>query len=179
MLYSSLITFVENLSSHIKLSFQLKDDIVLLNSLIDPEKRGTINKIVVSPVNIERETGAGIKFNYQNVATTQYKKSLPTWHINVYMLIAAVFNEKQYEEGIQLLSAVLRYIQSNGSLVDRNTNEALFVEPVNLSFSELSNLWSICGSNYYPSILCKMRIIHIDGNEINRIDRLVEKEILR
>ncbi len=169
MILSTLSTFSSALSNHLKLLYKLTDDIVSIGSFGDNEQNKFLNKIVVSLINIERETTAGIKFNYQATSSNQYKKTMPNWQLNLYILIAAVFSDKQYEEGLRLLSGALLFIQSNNTLIIPELNTTLAIEPVNLSFNELSNLWSICRNTYYPSILCKMRLLNIDNGEIKKI----------
>ncbi len=179
MIYSTLAKFTDSLSNHLKLSFQLQDDIVLLSSLDNHESKSASNKIIVSLVNVERETSGGIRFNYQNINTNQYKKGYPPWQLNLYVLVAAIFADKQYIEGLQLLSGILEYLQSNTIIGEKDLHTSLTLEPVNLSFNELSNLWSICGSTYHPSILCKIRIINVDIHQISRIEGAIQKQIIK
>ncbi len=58
------------------------------------------------------------------------------------------------------------YIRNNSQLTLPDSGNALAVEPVNLSLAELSNLWSICGGGYQPSVLCKIRVLNLSGDEI-------------
>jgi len=176
MLYSVLSTFASELSNYLRLAYKLKDDLVALNRLGDNEKISSINKMIVSLVNVERETVSGIQFNYRSTSATQFKKTMPAWQLNLYVLVVSAFTEKQYEEGLQLLSGSLLYIQNNNTFTLPETDLTLSMEPVNLSFSELSNLWSICGSSYYPSILCKIRVLNVETNEIKSIVSKIEKK---
>ena len=81
-------------------------------------------------------------------------------------MVAAVFSSKRYLESIQILSDSISFLQQNSilKLPDQGT---ITLEPVTISMQELSNIWSILGGHYYPSILCKARIISFDGTEIN------------
>lgn len=163
------------LSDYLKKVFKLNEDIVILTPLINQEKSIVSNKIHVFLTNIERETGSGIKFGQQK-SGNYYKAGGPSWQLNLYMMIAAVFNEKQYEESLVLMSAVTMFLQSNNTFLIPNTNASIHVEPVNLSFSELSNLWSICGNMYYPSLLCKLRTLNIDAEEIKHFGKVIRKK---
>lgn len=49
----------------------------------------------------------------------------------------------------------------------------LSIEPVNLSFQEQSNLWSIHGGTYYPSILCKIRLLTMDEQEVTDLSTII------
>jgi len=175
MLQLTLSSFTNALSNHLKMVYGLRDDIVSLGLLSD-EKSTVSNKVIVSLINIERETASGIKFNYKSVSSNDYKKTKPGWQLNLYVVIAAVFSEKQYEEGLRLLSGSLLFMQNNNVMDLPGANTTVSLEPVNLSFSELSNLWSICGSTYYPSILCKMRVLDVNAEMIDKVVKAIKKE---
>lgn len=177
MLYNSLSVLHRMLSNHLKLSLSLNDEIVLLRPLNNMTVSSPPNKLFISLVNVERETGGGMSFKSQAISEGQYNKNRPTWQLNLYVLFAAVFSEKQYDESLQVLSTALHFLQKNKNYTVEGTNIQLAIEPVNLSFSELSNLWSICGSSYFPSVLCKIRTINIDSNEISRLSKpIMNKE---
>lgn len=176
MLLLTLSSLKNALSDHLKMAYGLRDDMVSLRLLGNSDKSTVSNKVVISLINIERETGSGIKFNYTNVTSGDYKKTKPAWQLNLYVLIAAMFSEKQYEEGLQLLSGAILFIQSNNVLNIPGSDVTVAIEPVNLSFSELSNMWSISGNTYYPSILCKMRVLNIGGDMIDQVVKAIKKE---
>ena len=174
MISVTLSTFASLLSEHLKLSFNLNESIVCVQSLQEANKT-TTNKIHIFLVNIERETSGGLKFNQQAISNTHYKKSLPAWQLNLYVVLAAAFSEKQYEESLQLISEMLLFLQSNNQFTLPQTNISLTTEPVNLSIQELSNLWSIFGGTYYPSILCKIRMLNINSNDIKQLTPAVSQ----
>jgi len=169
MLYKVLSTFATQLSNHLRLVYRLTDEIVVLGRMGDNEKLSSTNKIVISLVNVERETASGIRFNYKSTSSSQYKKTMPEWQLSLYVLVVAAFSDKQYEEGLQILSGALLYIQNNNTMSLSDSDVTLTMDPVNLSFNELSNLWSISGGSYYPSILCKVRALNISSDEIKAI----------
>jgi len=165
-------------SDYLRRAFGLDEDIVCLQPLVNISQISPDNKIHLSLVNVERETAAGIQFNRTSVAGSYSQKGAPSWMLNLYVMFAAVFSEKQYEESLQLLSGVFTFLQSNGTFIIPQTNISLYIEPINLSFNELSNLWSINGSNYMPSVLCKVRVLDIDSAEIRQLQRVVsQKEV--
>lgn len=175
MIYAAVTTFARALSDHLKLSYELSQDIVSVCSVGNREEMSVSNKMIISLINIERETASGISFNHKRESASQFKKTSPAWSINLYLLVAAFFSEKQYEEGLQLLSGSLLFIQTH-NLVDLPGSSASFaIEPVNLSFNELSNVWSMCGNTYHPSILCKLRVLYVDSGEIKTLGPLIQK----
>jgi hypothetical protein len=46
------------------------------------------------------------------------------------------------------------------------------VEPVNLNYQELTNLWSVLGGKYYPSMVGKIRMVTVDAQEIESVKRI-------
>ncbi len=174
MLSLSINTFCSLLNDYLKRSFRLNENIVSLQPLYETNKTQPTNKIHLFLTNIERETGGGLKFNQQAISESHYKRGNPSWQLNLYILLAAVFSEKQYEESLQLLSGALFFLQNNNQFTLPQTNTTLAIEPINLSFHELSNLWGICGGAYYPSILLKIRTLNINSNEIKQIERTLQ-----
>lgn len=165
-------------SDYLRRMFSLDKDIVCLQPLVNLSQSLPDNKIHLLLVNIERETSRGIQFNKKTISDSHTQKKAPSWTLNLYILFAAVFSEKQYEESLQLLSGLFIFLQSNNIFTIPQTNVTLNIEPVNLSFNELSNLWSINGSNYFPSVLCKVRLLDIDSDEIKQLQRVIsQKEV--
>jgi hypothetical protein len=178
MVLSTLSALKNLLYEHLKLSYKLENEIVAFSSFADSERTKSLNKVAISLVNVERETNSGIKFNYKNISSNQYKKTLPAWQLNLYVLIACVFSDKQYEESLRLLSGIIFLLQNNNTFFVSEINSNLAIEPVNLSFNELSNLWSICGNAYYPSVLCKIRVLNFESDEIKKVESSVENQDL-
>ena len=178
MISLALTTLSSLLSDYLKRSFRLNEDIVSLQPPVSAEKSLPDNKIHLFPINIERETGAGIKFNQRTVSNEYYQKGAPSLFLNLYTVIAATFNEKQYEESLLLMSGVASFLQSNNLFLLPQTDTQISIEIENLSLTELSNIWSINGNRQYPAFICKLRNIIIDGNEIKHIGKLInQKEV--
>lgn len=175
MIYKTLYTFRLLLNDYLKQSFGLTQDIAFLCPVKDSEKALSNNKINITLVNVERETGRGIQFKYTNTDSNHSRKTSPAWQLSIYVLISAVFSEKQYEESLQILSGILSFLQTNNLLTVQDAETPVSIEPVNLSFQELSNLWSICGGNYYPSLLCKIRVLTVDEQEISGMSTVIGK----
>ncbi len=169
MIHSVLSSLTRSLSEHITLSLGLREEKVVLSSLSREDRSSPPGKIVVSLVNIERETSAGIRFGTHPVNSGQYSHRFPAWNLNLYVLIAAVFPDKQYEDGLRLLSGAVHFLQSHLTFPVADQETPVAVEPVNLSFSEQSNLWAVCGNVYYPSVLCRVRMLSVDQEAIRSV----------
>ncbi|MDR0893516.1 MAG: DUF4255 domain-containing protein [Mediterranea sp.] len=130
--------------------------------LIGKEERCP-NKIVVSLVNLERETAGGMVGPVRQ-ADGHYIHTAPPLLLNLHILLAAVYDEKRYAESLSVLSDTLMFIQSNPQLTIDATHYTM--EWVPLSTLDLHNIWTTMGGQYYPSVVCKLRRILISGGEI-------------
>lgn len=155
------------INDRLRMQFNLSKDIVSLQTI---EKDATEGYVSISLVSIERDTSAGISFNRKNVSDNKSAKSIPSWDMNIYVLIAAVFPKKQYGDSLKIITEILKIVQANSVLNFGEYNYKVIVEPYNISIQELSNLWSINGGTYYPSIVLKIRSIIIDSNKIIQVD---------
>jgi hypothetical protein len=165
MIFQVLTSLTQQINDYLKMHYKLKEDIAFLSQPKDNTNTFPSNRISLFIINIEKENSGGLNFNRQSVSDTGLRKTAPSWQVNIYLLISAVFLEKQYTESIQILSGVLSFVQRNNLLTLQGRSNSIAIEPVNLSFQELSNIWGIFGGSYYPSILCKIRTITIDEAE--------------
>lgn len=123
------------------------------------------NKILVTLFNIEQESTLRNGNAYHSLPSGDFSRSAPPWYMNLYFVVAAVFAAERYAEALKALSKAIAFLQSNTSLVLEN-GHTVSIEPVTFNIQELTNLWSILGGKYYPSMIIKVRMVTIDGNEI-------------
>lgn len=117
-------------------------------------------KMVVSLLNVEREMTGGISTPVQRTEEG-YARMQPPLLLNLNVMLAAVFDERQYAESLSLLTDTLSFIQS----VPRFEVDGTWytIEIVNLTLQDLNNMWTLLGGQYYPSVACKIRRLCIDG----------------
>lgn len=120
-------------------------------------------KLIVSLINIERETAGGISSPMQRT-TEGYIRQAPPLLLNLNLMLAAVYDEKRYAESLDILSDTLKFIQSVP--IFEVDGMAYTVEIVTLSSQDLNNIWTMLGGQYYPSVVCKLRRLVIDAEEI-------------
>lgn len=171
MIYYCIEKLATFLNDHLRIQYKLQRDIVKIQPIEENPAEGYVS---VTIANIERDTSSGIGFGGHSISLRQNSKSSPPWAVNVYILVAVVFPPKKYQESLKIVSSVLKVLQSNHIIHADEFGLKFSLEPVNLNFSELSNLWSISKGGYYPSVVCKMRTFEIDGDNILRVETLVE-----
>lgn len=175
MIAKILTVFSDLLDDHLRRVFGLHESLVLLQPVIsNSTSQLPDNKLHVFLANIMRETAGGIACNRRQISGSEQKTSQPVWKLNLYVMIAACFNGKQYVDGLRLISAVSSFLQANNSFPVQGANTPIQVESISLASNELSNLWSIYGNQYYPSLFCLMRNVLIDSDEIQRLGKVIQ-----
>ena len=96
--------------------------------------------------------------------TEGYIRHAPPLLLNLNLMLAAVYDEKRYAESLDILSDTLKFIQSVP--IFEVDGMAYTVEIVTLSSQDLNNIWTMLGGQYYPSVVCKLRRLVIDAEEI-------------
>ena len=105
MIDSSISHISGELNKFLKRSFDLDEDVVVVSNIL--EQDGTVashvnNKIVVSLVNIQKDT---VPFRQQNLASVGSSRSVvssPPVYFNLYIMFASYFSGNNYQEGLKL-----------------------------------------------------------------------------
>lgn len=121
------------------------------------------NKMVVSLINVERETAGGISAPVQRTVEG-YTRQTPPLLLNLNLMLAAVYDERRYAESLSILSDTLKFVQSVPKFEMEEMSYT--VEIMTLSPQDLNNIWTTLGGQYYPSVVCKLRRLVIDAEEI-------------
>ncbi len=122
-------------------------------------------KLVISMLNMERETVQNNAVHGRTGGVSGYK--YPAIYLNIYVLIAAVYNSRRYKEALSMLAQSLAYLQ-NTPVISLDNGGSYPIELVAPSWQDLSNIWSAHGGHYHPSVLCKIRGLSFDADEIKR-----------
>lgn len=124
------------------------------------------NKLILSLVNIERESAASVSAMQLRPQNGDYVRVNPPLNLNLYMLVSAYFGNN-YSEALKFLSSAMGFFQGRpvyGSEVAPEFPpglEKLSLEMVNLSFQDMHNLWGNLGGKYLPSVVFKARMLTI------------------
>lgn len=119
-------------------------------------------KLIVSLVNIERETSGGISSGISR-GGTNYVQTYPPLLLNLDLMLAAVYDDRQYAQSLSVLNETLLFIQSHPFF--ELDGQRYTVELVMLSAQDTNNIWTTLGGQYYPSVMCKLRRLVVDANE--------------
>lgn len=123
-------------------------------------------KILISLLSLERETTQGMAASTV-VSSGHYSGlSSPLIYANLNIVIAAVFSDKRYKEGLSFLSQAITYLQVASSFMVNGTKYT--IELLSPTLQDQSNIWTQLGGKYYPSIVCKIRRLTFDAEEVKR-----------
>ncbi len=189
MIYSSFKTLADKLNEYLKRIYNTPEDMVVVAAVGQDtavESADNQNRIVLSLLNIERETSMGINPVYRNISDKKVSLNNSPWHLNLYFVVAAMFNDKQYLQSLRVLSSVIEFFQSKSIYTVTHSGKPsrikITVESVNVNYQELTNLWSVMGGRYYPSIVGKIRMLTVDSNElagVRHINENIQPELLK
>ncbi len=133
------------------------------------------NKMVVSLFSVERETSGGISAPVQRTAEG-YTRMSPPLLLNLNVVIAAVYDARRYGESLSVLTDTLKFVQSTPRFSVDGTDYT--IEIVTLSTQDQNNVWTLLGGQYYPSVVCKIRRLVIDAEEITSGGTLAKEPVI-
>ena len=175
MIDTAISHIAKDVNQHLMRSFELNEDVVVVSNIL--EQDGSVathvnNKIVVSLVNIEKETVTLSQPRVANVSGMRATVSNTPIHVNLYLMFASYFSGSNYQEGLKFISNTINYLQgknvfdqNNTPGLDKNISK-LVMDIHNLDMNDLSNLWGILSGKYLPSILYKVRMVTVDTSAV-------------
>ena len=165
MIDQILVYITEELNSYLGRYFDNPAGLAKIG-ILGVEGETDENKMVVSLLNIEREGAMGTTASFHGEGQGFVQKMSP-WYLNIYFVVAAVFQDKRYMDSVKMLTTSISYLQQHPVVVLEN-GQKFAIELVTLSIQELTNVWSILGGKYYPSVVCKVRMLRFEGEEIRK-----------
>ncbi len=129
-----------------------------LHEIEDESNTDLHNKLLLTIANIEQERLSS-RHNPRG-----YNKPI---NLYLHLLLSSNFEQSNYEEGLQILSAAISFFQYTAIFNHENTPnlasnvDKLVFEMINLNVQELSQLWGVHGGKYLPSVLYRVRMVTI------------------
>lgn len=174
MIDSVLSVITEKLNEYLGGYYDLPETLAVLGTPGDEEAEDSTNCLMVSLLNVEREGAAGFGAAYNGSGTGNVARGLPPWHVNICFVVSAVFDGKRYPDGLKMLSLAMLFLQGQG-VVSLPGGHKYTIELLSLGIQELTNVWSILGGRYYPSVVCKVRMLTFDSGGIGSVSPRVHK----
>ena len=167
MINASLQFLASQLNQHLCRKNSTQENLVVVSKLMDNDGREpeiSTNKLVLFLVNVEKDyvTSSNSKPDYDGFRNIVHAKPI---FLNLHVVLAANFKANHYEESLKYLSKAVGFFQDH-SVFDHSTSpdltsgiEKLIIDVENLNLQELSNLWSLVGCKYVPSVMYKIRTV--------------------
>lgn len=175
MIDAAITHIATELNQHLKRTFDLNEDLVVISNIL--EQDGSVathvnNKIVVSLVNIEKETVPHLKQETVNVSANRTVNNAQPRFFNLYLMFASCFAGNNYREGLKFISNTIGFFQSQPVFdhqlspgLDKDIDK-MMLDIENLSMHDLSVLWGMLSGKYLPSVLYKVRMVTYDSRAI-------------
>ena len=175
MIDAAISAIAGQLNLSLRRTFSVSEDLVVVSNLTEPDG-GLVaqvsNKLVAFLVNIEKDNSPQQQSSWPRGATGLIGVSHPPVHLNLLLMFAATFSSTNYPEALKFISHTIGFFQSRPVLDQHNTPvldsriDKLTLDIENLSFAELSSLWSILRGTYMPSVLYRVRMVSIDAGQL-------------
>lgn len=184
MIDAAIAHLAKELNQYLKRIFDLAEDVVVVSNIL--EQDGTVathvnNKIVVSLVNISKDTVPFRQKALGNVGNDRAVISSQPVFLNIYLMFSAYFSGSNYQEGLKFISNTIAFFQGQ-PLFDHHTSpdldrqiDRLILDIENLDINDLSNLWGILSGKYLPSILYKVRMVTVDSMAVRAQTSILSK----
>lgn len=163
MINRILTTYAKNMEQYMTSFFHQPEGLVEVGS-IGTQGEEEPCKILVSLLSLERETTSGMSSSAAHTSTHFVSLSAPVIFANLNILIAAVFSDKRYRDGLSFLSQAITFLQTASAFtVD---GRKYTIELLSPTLQDQSNIWTQFGGKYYPSVVCKIRRLAFDAAEV-------------
>lgn len=177
MIYESLNFLAERLNNYIQRNvISVAESPVILSRLVESDGKsaeGTTDKLILSLVNVEKDTLVQPFSSNGYNANGQCIVSASPIYMNLHVILAANTKSDNYKKALKLLSSGMSFFQNN-SVFDRQNSpdmpeglEKLIVDVENIKIQEMNNLWSSIGTKYMPSVLYKVRTVALGGGFVS------------
>jgi hypothetical protein len=134
---------------------------------------------VISLINIEQETVKAFNIRNQKLPGGNYADINPYERYNLHLLISSNFDD--YNETLRFLGAVIAFFQSH-YLIERSSFSNMPVgvnrlefEIEKINYIQMQGLWTSMGAKYTPSVIYKMRLLTIQGEEVIAVNSSVSQ----
>ncbi len=169
LIYSALDFIHKKLESHLKKGKQVNEPMIVLGS---PWSHNDNNKNTsflnsISLINVEEEK----VFKSQVPRPVQrengkYSLQEPDIKLNLYILISAY--NKNYEDGLKIISEVVSFFQSNVVFEKESAKlpdgvEKIIAELYTVNFEQQNQIWASLSTGYLPSVIYKLRMFVVES----------------
>lgn len=170
------LTYVRDiLNENFRNQFSITEKKVVLSNIVKADgspAEKIEGKIVFFLVNLDEESTLKNSINRTGGNSGSFTQKSPPLHLNMQIMFCANFDSSVYIEGLQYLSAIIRFFQINKKIEIKNSGQKinnLTFELCKLDYDQLSHLWSAIGGKLMPAVLYKVGMLVFDDTPVTRI----------
>lgn len=165
--------------------YGVSDNTVVLSRLVENDGTSTeeaTNKLVLSLINVEKDTLVQPYPTNGYNTNGQYTVSASPIYMNLHIILAANYKGKNYTEALKTLSRGMSFFQDYSVFDHQNYPdmptglEKLIVDVENIKIQDMNNLWSAIGTKYVPSVLYKVRTVALGGGFISATPTTIQSQ---
>ncbi len=166
MIYQPLDTLARYLDNYLINKFSIAGEhAAILSTITDQD--GTVpehclNKIALTLVSLEQDK------NIRGPIRPDSTASPVTGFNNLYVLVSAVFEPENYDEGLKSLNEALLFFLDRPVFNSANTPDLdtkisqIRITPVEQSMEGNQRLWTMLDAKYRPSVLFRVQVVYND-----------------
>ena len=176
MIDTAILQIAAQLNQALKRGFGVGEDLVVVSNLHEQEggvATHVANKLAVFLVNIERDTLPQPAMRGGLGGSGRAVRSAPPVCLNLMVMFAANFSGNTYPEALKFIASTIGFFQSRPLFDHHNTPDLdrridrLTLDIENLGVGDLASLWGMLSGKYLPSVLYRLRMVCIDGDQID------------
>lgn len=179
MIDRAISQIATQLNEYLRGLLDISEDIVVVSNLLGPDGAlapNVDNRIVVFLTSIEKDT-VPRRSEHPGSALSGSKPLF----LNLYVMVAANFTGANYPEALKFLALVVAFFNRNQvldhasapDLDDRLDKLVLDIE--NTPPQAMSNIWGVLGGRYLPSVLYRVRMVPVGGEDVEgRVPRVTD-----
>jgi hypothetical protein len=173
------LTYLRDLlNQHLKNNFALTENKVVLSNLVENDgssSRDVEDKVVLFLIQLDEESSLKNSSGRGGMTGGGFAERNAPLFLNLHIFFCTNFKGQNYVEGLNYLSAIIRYFQQNRILVPSaslgfsKSIEKLSFELCKLDYDQMSNIWSSIGAKLLPSVMYKVGIVVMDDSPIKKV----------
>lgn len=178
MIRSTLESIRARLDAFFKVPEPRPEDWVILSNFVDHEGRPyehAKDKIVLFLAGIQHETIVSTHQRAASIGGGQFGVVAPPLYINLHILLVANFYDKNYAEGLEMISRTIGFFQQNPFFTHESMPELdpgidkLTIEMMNLDLTQANYLMGMMGIKYLPSVLYRIRMLPFRSDAVSGV----------
>lgn len=177
-----LVHISDLLNQNFKNQNGVSENKVVVSNLPDSSSSSQVeleNRIICFLLSIEQETILKNKNGRMGGSSSGMMDKFAPLYLNLQLVFCANFKSENYLEGLNYLSQTISFFHQNRIINLGNIQglsmkmDKLSFELSNLSYDNLSQVWSAIGSKVLPSVIYKVGLVIFDNTPIRSITPVI------